>query len=61
MTADETDADRVRYERIGRLFCELWEMGAPWPVGRWSCDKHKVEGCLKCRGLDEKPGGEHAK
>jgi hypothetical protein len=47
MSKDE-ELERARYERIGRLFCELWEMGAPWPVRRWTCNAHMVVGCPKC-------------
>lgn len=42
-------AEASRYERIGRLYAELWELGCPWPVSRWTCDEHKVVGCLDCR------------
>ena len=48
---DEAADDQARFERIGRLFCELWEMGAPWPVRHWTCNKHGVRGCLRCRDL----------
>lgn len=43
------DPETERFARIGRLFCELWEAGAPWPVRHWTCDKHKVQGCLRCK------------
>ncbi len=45
----EQAAETERFARIGKLFCELWEAGAPWPVRHWSCDKHKVKGCLRCK------------
>lgn len=43
------DAETERYARIGKLYVELWEAGAPWPVRHWTCDKHKVKGCLRCK------------
>lgn len=45
----EIDAETERFVRIGKLFLELWEAGAPWPVRHWTCDKHKVKGCLRCK------------
>lgn len=42
-------SEQARFERIGRAFAELWEMGAPWPVRHWTCDAHGVKGCLDCR------------
>lgn len=45
----DIDPETERFARIGKLFCELWEAGAPWPVRHWTCDKHKVKGCLRCK------------
>ena len=43
------DRERERFERIGRAFAELWNMGAPWPVASWTCNKHGILGCLDCK------------
>lgn len=43
------DSERdIRFVRIGRLFAELWEVGAPWPVRRWMCNKHQRDACTEC-------------
>ena len=47
----------ARFVRIGKLFAELWELGAPWPVRRWTCDAHGVDGCLSCKRKAEVPRG----
>jgi hypothetical protein len=39
----------ARFVRIGKGFAELWELGAPWPVRRWTCDAHGMDGCLTCK------------
>lgn len=45
----DLDPETERFVRIGKLFSELWEAGAPWPVRHWTCDKHQVKGCLRCK------------
>ena len=39
----------TRDVELGRTFRELWKMGAPWPVRRWTCDAHGMDGCLTCK------------
>ena len=48
---DAESPERARFARIGELFAELWEAGAPWPVKTWTCDAHKVRGCLECKAV----------
>lgn len=58
---EQADTERGRFERIGRAFAELWELGAPFPVRRWTCDAHAVVGCLVCKAAVRRGEGDERK